>query len=420
MAKVVFEKLIDFITAATPSIGYLIGYDLDGVLKQKDKFGVITPIGASAVSIPPSNPLDVVLLSGNNSGSSSIIMGTNTNISTSNGSGKLELDKSLDVISLSTDDSEILLNPGSVSISNSIGLTSSNLILGENTSLKNGTDDKYSKFEQNINELNISFTNDTLPGVKKVGTIETGINYVAGVDNITYLHLNTQGSTTNPNIKNSVIIGGNGLVSSSNNTVYVKNLETQGGLSKYSIDPSTLGGFDNLTMITKGYLDLATASIYTYIDTTTASIYNYIDVATASIYNYIDSITSSGTFSSLTADNGLSISGSDVVLGGTLSQSTIIAGGSQELSLGLTSSQITFLHIDAIQAEERYTAPGAGVLEINKNPGGFNLEIYDPNNQTSNRLDINNNSVLNSINFSTISIRTIKINHPRFVQFQSF
>ena len=412
MAKVVFEKLIDFITAATPSIGYLIGYDLDGVLKQKDKFGVITPIGASAVSIPPSNPLDVVLLSGNNSGSSSIIMGTNTNISTSNGSGKLELDKSLDVISLSTDDSEILLNPGSVSISNSIGLTSSNLILGENTSLKNGTNDKYSKFEQNINELNISFTNDTLPGVKKVGTIETGINYVAGVDNITYLHLNTQGSTTNPNIKNSVIIGGNGLVSSSNNTVYVKNLETQGGLSKYSIDPSTLGGFDNLTMITKGYLDLATASIYTYIDTTTASIYtyidtttasiyNYIDVATASIYNYIDSITSSGTFSSLTADNGLSISGSDVVLGGTLSQSTTIAGGNQELFLGLTSSQITFLHIDAIQAQERYTAPGAGVLEINKNPGGFNLEIYDPNNQTSNRLDINNNSVLNSINFST-------------------
>ena len=64
-------------------------------------------------------------------------------------------------------------------------------------------------------------------------------------------------------------------------------------------------------------------------------------------------------------------------------------------------NQITFLHIDAIQAEERYTAPGAGVLEINKNPGGFNLEIYDPNNQTSNRLDINNNSVLNSINFST-------------------
>ena len=109
----------------------------------------------------------------------------------------------------------------------------------------------------------------------------------------------------------------------------------------------------------------------------------------------------SPTFSSLTADNGLSISGSDVVLGGTLSQSTIIAGGSQELSLGLTSSQITFLHIDAIQAQERYTAPGAGVLEINKNPGGFNLEIYDPNNQTSNRLDINNNSVLNSINFST-------------------
>ena len=38
MAKVVFEELIDFTIAPIPAVGYLIGYDLDGVLKQKDRF----------------------------------------------------------------------------------------------------------------------------------------------------------------------------------------------------------------------------------------------------------------------------------------------------------------------------------------------------------------------------------------------
>ena len=79
---------------------------------------------------------------------------------------------------------------------------------------------------------------------------------------------------------------------------------------------------------------------------------------------------------SVNTSNGLSIDGDDVVLGGALSQSTTIAGGNQELFLGLTSSQITFLHIDAIQAQERYTAPGAGVLTIDHNPGGV-IQLFD-------------------------------------------
>jgi hypothetical protein len=79
---------------------------------------------------------------------------------------------------------------------------------------------------------------------------------------------------------------------------------------------------------------------------------------------------------SVNTDNGLSIDGDNVVLGGTLSQSTTIAGGNQELFLGLTSSLITFLHVDAIQSQERYTATGAGVLTIDKNPGG-RVDVMD-------------------------------------------
>ena len=45
MASVFFGNRIDMVTAATPSTGsYLIAYDSDGVLKQKDEFGKIYPI----------------------------------------------------------------------------------------------------------------------------------------------------------------------------------------------------------------------------------------------------------------------------------------------------------------------------------------------------------------------------------------
>ena len=257
MAKVVFEELIDFTTVETPLIGYLIGYDIaDGILKQKDKFGVVTPIGAGAVTITPS-PLDVVLSEGNNTGLYDIIMDSSTKITSSNGSGKLELDKLIDVVSLSTSNSEVELGVNSVNISNSDSV----LTIGDDSSLQISDTNKYSKLDQNIDSLNVSFNNDSLTGIKTVTTIDTGVNYVAGSNNITYLHLNTQGSATNDNIKNSVIIGGIGLVSSSNDTVYVKNLEAQGGLSKYSIEPSGISGFDDLTMITKGYLDLSIGSV---------------------------------------------------------------------------------------------------------------------------------------------------------------
>jgi hypothetical protein len=96
---------------------------------------------------------------------------------------------------------------------------------------------------------------------------------------------------------------------------------------------------------------------------------------------------------SVNTSNGLSVDGDDVVLGGTLSQSTTIAGGDQELFLGLTSSQITFLHIDAIQAQERYTAPGADVVTVDKNPGGFKLKNTNPAGVPSMEANFNNGDI---------------------------
>jgi len=51
MASVLFGNTIDMLTVATPSSGYIVAYDLDGVLKQKDEFGVITEIGGGPINI---------------------------------------------------------------------------------------------------------------------------------------------------------------------------------------------------------------------------------------------------------------------------------------------------------------------------------------------------------------------------------
>lgn len=68
--------------------------------------------------------------------------------------------------------------------------------------------------------------------------------------------------------------------------------------------------------------------------------------------------------------NGLSIDGDDVVLGGTLSQATTIAGNSQTIGFGLVGSELSNFTINSVQSQETYTTPGAGSLSIQQNPGG--------------------------------------------------
>lgn len=47
MSYLIFNNLIDLTGAATPSSGYTVAYDLDGIIKQKDVFGNVTPIAGS-------------------------------------------------------------------------------------------------------------------------------------------------------------------------------------------------------------------------------------------------------------------------------------------------------------------------------------------------------------------------------------
>lgn len=91
MSKILFNTLVDLSSAATPSNGFLIAYDIDGVLKQKDQYGVITAVGATGISASiPS--LSQVLAVNNSTANYDIIMGTGTSIRSNDGNGQIDLD----------------------------------------------------------------------------------------------------------------------------------------------------------------------------------------------------------------------------------------------------------------------------------------------------------------------------------------
>lgn len=88
MSQVIFNSPIDLQNfGTTPSVGgYTVAYDInDGILKQKDSDGVITPISGST-------DLEGALTLGNYSGTYSILMGTATVISSINGNGRIQFD----------------------------------------------------------------------------------------------------------------------------------------------------------------------------------------------------------------------------------------------------------------------------------------------------------------------------------------
>ena len=96
----------------------------------------------------------------------------------------------------------------------------------------------------------------------------------------------------------------------------------------------------------------------------------------------------SGLTTVLEDGNGTTASGSSIDLGGTLSQSTIIIGGNQNLELGTSSSNLSNFKIKSTQADELYSVPNLA-LQILKNPGGFNVNFSDVNNNYLTTLDLN-------------------------------
>jgi hypothetical protein len=225
MAQVIFNNRINMVaTAATPSSdGYTIGYDIDGVLKQKDYLGVVTPLFSSS-----SQNLIQTLNLGNDSGIYSIMMGTGTSIYSSNSNGRIKLDYNNSVFIYSTASStgtaSIQIENSNINIFNSQQNKYGSLQLSGNTySVEVGSLTGSVMLKQTNSSISIKHKNkDAVEDT--ISIIEIGSSYDGDtVDNKVYVHINSKNATTNSGVRNSVIIGGQGLVSSTNDTVYLGN-----------------------------------------------------------------------------------------------------------------------------------------------------------------------------------------------------
>jgi hypothetical protein len=225
MSQINFGSFVDMLTIATPSSGYIVAYDLDGILKQKDFFGTVIEIGGGPTSGSTASSLAASLSQGNNSGVYSIIMGTSTSIRSANGGGSLNLDNmGASAVSLSTDngalaETYLLLQPDSFRLNYKYSTSQ--------TLLQAGT----------AGEFLINSPERLTLHVNSVDFLTSNIGTVSTVDTAKYSTIiSSRNSTVNDGIRNSVILGGQGLTASTNDTVYVSSLNVNNAYTLPSID----------------------------------------------------------------------------------------------------------------------------------------------------------------------------------------
>jgi YVTN family beta-propeller protein len=240
MSQIIFGGTVSMLTVATPSTGWIVGYDDDGVLKQKDIFGIITEIGGGLTN---PNDLQTVLSLGNDSGANSIIMGTSTYIGSNNGGGKIELDYGgvTNSILISTDNSTS--NEHGLILQNGFVALFSN---GYNQAieLENGNGD--------LAIYNINGSGSVLLGVAtgsgvpytEIDEIKISYNTTSTQSTGDYdkqsVFIGTRNSQIGTGAVNTVVIGGQSITATQSDSVYVPNLYIQGGKSIKSTDSNTI------------------------------------------------------------------------------------------------------------------------------------------------------------------------------------
>lgn len=223
MSVVIFNNLVDMVTAATPSIGgFTVAYDLDGIIKQKDSNGIITPISSNS-----NQNLLEVLNTGNDSGAYSIMMGTATSIFSSNSSSSLRLDRNGGAflsVTASSATASIDLSGSSMTLLNTdIGGTSILSIKGATVSTTVSTATQSMSISQGNGKISVTHA-DTHAGISDVTALEIGSSYESdGIRNKLYVHINSKEADTHAGVENSVVIGGQYLTASQDNTVYLGN-----------------------------------------------------------------------------------------------------------------------------------------------------------------------------------------------------
>jgi hypothetical protein len=260
MSQLIFNNFVDLQNiVGTPSTGYTVAYDLDGVIKQKDFSGIISPIGGGGGS----QSLRQTLIYGNDTGTYSLSLGTSSFLRSGVGNGRLHLgfgntySTFLMNGNLTTSTSSVNLTPDFILLSKTTTNQFSNLRLDSGTFSVNVGSSTYSTFIRSDNKSFRVSVSESYLGVP-YNVIDI-LNISDGNDGRikSQLHLNSRGSTTSNGVFNSVIVGGSNLLATQSNTVYlVNNVNIN---NKYKL-PST-DGTSNQVISTDGSGNLTWTSV---------------------------------------------------------------------------------------------------------------------------------------------------------------
>lgn len=327
MALVLFESRVNMITAATPSIGgFVVAYDtLDGVLKQKDHLGVITPIGSGGGIGSLSQTLSI----GSTTGTNSVYLDINSHVRSSGGSASLRLDNgssgnyvelsssnSITGSTLAMSDTNILLKGLSSSLT--MNTSSVSLIFGINQFL----------LQNNNSYLRLGSTN-VLEFTTSTATRATGNRVPA--------FISSNGSRFSNTVTNSVILGGSSIVGTQSNSVYVPNLIIKDGgyVKGTSGDGQLIFNGNNEAYISSG------TKIIGMLETNSSTILNnngiiITDMVTGTSVDITTPSTTVNTFIS-TSDTTIDPSiNNTVVIGGQFltidSSNTVYLGGTVDIN----------------------------------------------------------------------------------------
>ena len=356
MSQVIFNNRINMVTAATPSSdGYTIGYDIDGVIKQKNYLGVITPLFSSSAQ-----NLKQTLNLGNDSGIYSIMMGTSTSIYSSNSKSAIKLDYNNSVFiystASSTGTSSVYISNNDIRIFNSQQNDYGSLLISGNTySVEIGGATSSLFIKQTKNKFWISQINtNALENPEYLEILNVGSNYPEDAGfNSSYVHINTRNATTLPGVKNSVIIGGSGVTATEDYTIY---LGSRVRISNSYTLPSNDGNA-NEYMVTDGAGNVTWGSMAA---ANTPALNEVLAVGNnTDIYNILlgtaTSIKSINGYSSIYLDSGSVANKILISSDGLTKEKSYIEIDNSNLVISATSATITTGDLKGLQYSANYT-----------------------------------------------------------------
>jgi len=229
MSTIAFGSTYSFLTSATPSQGWIIGYDTDGILKQKDSSGNIILIGGGPTAGNLATySISQVLTVGNNTGTRSIIMGTGTNIKSANGGGKIELDR------LSGTNSVLISSDNSSQLESYLILKNDSAKLAFNSSKQmidlDGNGNQISIYNNNAGSISLGVDTGSLI-YGQLDEIKITYNDTATASTGNYdknaVLIGTKNSKIGNGVVNTVVLGGSNFTASNSNSVYVPDVYLQ-------------------------------------------------------------------------------------------------------------------------------------------------------------------------------------------------